>query len=47
MVELNGQMLDAFNNIEAARVFIQAEAARTGSKPGAFAVSKSSIPMCR
>jgi hypothetical protein len=44
VVELNGQMLDAFNSIEAARVFIQAEAARTGSKPGAFAVSKSSDP---
>ena len=44
VVELNGQMLDAFNSLEAARVFIQAEAARTGSKPGAFAVSKSSDP---
>jgi hypothetical protein len=44
VVELNGQMLDAFNSMEAARVFIQAEAARTGSKPGAFAVSKSSDP---
>jgi DNA repair protein RadC len=44
VVELNGQMLDAFNSLEAARVFIQAEASRTGSKPGAFAVSKSSDP---
>lgn len=44
VVELNGQMLDAFNSLEAARVFIRAEAARTGSKPGAFAVSKSSDP---
>ena len=47
MVELNGQMLDAFNSIEAARVFIQAEAARTGSNQARLPCRNRLIPMCR
>ena len=44
MVELNGQMFDSFHSMEAARVFVQAEAARTGAKTTSFAILKSNDP---